>query len=343
MKADRGALAAAIRRLDPAIRLILLHGPDTAASSDLARQLGRQFADAGDPIGDTFIVASTLTGDPAALLAAASEVSMFGGTRLIRVDDAGEDVLAAVDLILDAPITGNPVIIVAGILKKGSKLLARVDSAAAAFAHVSYPPDAAGSATAITAMASEYGLRPTRAAVTAIAESTGGDRGIVRQELLKLALYLDAAPEAPVAADIADIEAVGADLGEADFSALVDSVASGRPDIADRQLAGFRTSGIPGITLLRAVARRFWLLLDLRQMVDGGASTARAVDGARPPVFWKEKPVVTAQLAQWQTPQVRVVLARLLAAERAIKRSGSAGDIAVDQLLLRLASQTQQR
>lgn len=343
MKADRGAMTAAIRRLDPAIRLVLLHGGDTAASSDLARQLGRQFADAGDPIGDTVIAAATLTSDPAALVAAASEVSMFGGTRLIRVDDAGDDVLAAVDLLLDAPAASNPVVIVAGILKKGSRLLAKAEAAPTALAHISYPADAAGNAAVIAAIASEYGLRPTRGAAAALAGATGGDRGIVRQELIKLALYLDATPTAPVAADVGDLDAIGADLGEADFSALIDGVAGGRPDVADRQLTGFATSGIPGITLLRAVARRFWLLLGLRQIVDGGASAARAVEGARPPIFWKEKPAVTAQLAQWRTPAVRAVLARLLAAERAVKQSGSAGDIAVNQLLLGIATQARQR
>jgi len=339
MKADRGTLAGAIRKLDPAVRLVLLHGADTSASADLARTLARQFADPNDPLGDTIIAADSLIKDPAALVAAASEISMFGGTRLIRVDDAGDDALAAVSQVLDAPATGNPVVVVAGALKKGSKLLARVEAAVNALAYASYLPEARDIATTIAEMAAEAGIRPTRAAAALLAESTGGDRGILRQEIAKLALYLDASPQATVPAEVGDIAAIGADLGDADFAALIDGVAGGKPGVADRQLAGFAASGIPGITLLRTVSRRFWLLLDLRAAVDGGASAARAVDGARPPVFWKEKPAVAAQLAQWRTPAIRHVLARLLAAERAVKRSGSAGDVAVAQLLLGIATQ----
>ena len=339
MKADRAALAAATRKLAPEIRVVLFHGADSSASADLARTLARQFADPGDPLGETIIAASSLTADPAALVAAACEISMFGGTRLIRVDDAGEDVLAAVAQVLDAAATGNPVAVVATGLKKGSKLVARVEGSANAIAYASYLPEARDTAATIAELAAEAGVRPTRAAAALLAEATGGDRGILRQEIAKLALYLDATPSATVPAEAADIAAIGADLGDADFAALVEGVAGGRPDAVDRHLAGFATSGIPGITLLRTVARRFWLLLDLRQAVDGGASAARAVDGARPPVFWKEKPAVTAQLSHWRTPAIRGVLARLLAAERAVKRSGSAGDVAVNQLLLGIATQ----
>ncbi len=332
MKAD----ARALKRLDPAVRLVLFHGGDTSASSDLARGVLRRLPNSD---GETIMPAAAVASDPAALLAAASEIPMFGGVRPVRVDDAGEEVLAAVAQVLDAPATANPVIVVAGALKKGSKLVARVEAAANALAVVSYPPDAAGTASAIAEIAAEHGLRLSRDAVDVLAQATGGERGIVRQEVAKLALFVDATPAAPVDAGRAEVAAVGADFADADLGALVDGVAGGGTVAVGRQLVELDASAIPGITILRAVARRFWLLLDLRAAVDAGLSATRAVDAARPPVFWRDKPVVAAQLARWSTPAIRSALARLLDAERAVKRSGSAGDVAVDQLLLSLAVQ----
>ncbi len=329
MKGD----ARALRPLGPAVRLVLLYGADTSASADLARTVAAQFAD-----GATILAAATLTADPAALLAAASEIPMFGGARVIRVDDAGEDVLPAVAQLLDATVAGNPVVVIAGALKKGSKLVARVEAAANALAVVNYPPDAASTGRVIGEIAAEYGLRLSRDAVAALAQATGGERGIARQEVAKLALFVDATPAAPASAEIADVAAIGADFADADFGALVDGVAGGAPVVVGRQLAEFAGT-VGGIALVRVVAKRFWLLLDLRAAVDGGASAATAVEAARPPVFYKERPRVIAQLARWRTPAIRAALARLLDAERAIKRSGSAGDVAVDQLLLALAVQ----
>ncbi len=289
------------------------------------------------------IAAPLLTADPALLVAAATELPMFAARRPVRVDDAGEEVLPAVAQVLDAPATVNPVIVVAGALKKGSKLVARVEAAADALAVVNYLPDAAGSAATVTAMAAEQGLRLSREAVAALAQATGGDRGILRQEIAKLALYVDAAGDAPTLVSLAEVVAIGADFADADLGVLVDGVAGGGAVAVDRQLAELAASAIPRIVALRAVARRFWLLLELRAAVDGGASATRAVDAARPPIFWKEKAAVTAQLARWSTPAIRAALARLLEAERAVKRSGSAGDVAVDQLLLGLAVQAGRR
>ncbi len=330
MKGD----ARALRRLDAGVRLVLLYGADAAASADLARSLARQFDG-----GETVLAAATVAGDPAALVAAASEIPMFGGAPLIRVDDAGEEVLPAVNRLLDADTAGSPVVVVAGALKKGSKLVARVEAAPDALAIVNYLPDAAATTSMIGEMAAEHGLRLSREAIAALAQATGGDRGIIRQEVGKLALYLDAAPERPATAEVTDVTAIGADFADADLNALVDGVAGGQPVIVGRQLAEFDHGTVAGIALLRAVSRRLWLLLDLRVAVDGGASASRAVDAARPPVFWKDKPVVAAQVGRWRTTAIRAALARLLDAERAVKRSGSAGDVAVDQLLLSLATQ----
>jgi DNA polymerase-3 subunit delta len=92
-----------------------------------------------------------------------------------------------------------------------------------------------------------------------------------------------------------------------------------------------------GIVALRAVERRLVLLLTLRGVVDGGASPKTAVEGARPPIFWKERDVVAAELGLWTTPALVSGLGETLSAERAIKASGSLGDLLAETAILTLA------
>lgn len=338
MKGDKTAIVAARRKLAPGLRLVLLYGPDLAASRDLADGIAAQFANAADPLAITQIAGSALASDQGALAAAASEVSMFGSGSLVRVDDAGEDALPAVETLLALPAGGNPVLMTAGALKKGSKLVAAVERATSGLAYVSYPPDARGGAALVGELAAEFGLQPSTAAARALADSSGGDRGILRRELEKLALYLDAPADRKTVLDADTVAALSASYDDSDFGALVEAVAGRQPMLAERQLTQLAAQGIPGITLLRTVSRRFWLLLELRQLVDGGSSASSAVEAARPPVFWKDKPTVAAQLGEWRTPALRGMLARLLATERAIKASGTAGDVLLSQLLLSVAA-----
>ncbi len=341
MKVDRPAIVAAAAKLDPKIRLVLLYGADDSASRDLADRFARQFDDAGNPLSVDVIPANELTKDPARLAAAAANVSMFGDRTLVRVDGADEDALAAVAALLDGAPGGNPVIVVAGNLKKGSKLLARVETDPACLAHVSYPPQARDAAAAVEEIARDVGLTPARGAARALFEACGGDRLVLRRELEKLALYLDATPAAPLSFDLGDLAAIGADFNDADFLAIGGLVSNGNVAAVDVALTHFGSG--TGIAILRQVARRFWQLLDLRAAVDGGASPESIVKSARPPIHYTQYDATAAALVTWRTPMIRSALARLLATERAIKRSGGAGDVLATQLLLGLATQARGR
>lgn len=314
-------------------RLALFHGGDEAASADLAAKLVAHFGGEVVPL-----TPSVLKEDPGRLPDEAASVSMFGDRRVIRIDGVGEESVEAVALLLTAPAAGNPVVMSAGTLRKGSKLLALVEEAPAALAVVSYEPDARDAGRTVEALAAEVGLQPTREAAARLASACNGDRALVRRELEKLALYLDATLEAPQRLTPEHLADIGASVDDADFGALVDAIAGGRPAEADRQIAKLAGQGIAGIAQLRAVARRLWLLADLRGAVDAGLTPQAAVDGARPPIFWKEKDRVVAQLQRWRGSALRHALERLLAAERDIKKSGTAGDVLAAQALLAIAA-----
>lgn len=333
MKVDTARIQGLVRRWADDIRLVLLYGQDDAASRDLADQLARQFADPANPMAVETIDGAALAKDPQALAAAAGAMSMFGDRTLVRVDGLTEDGLEALVSLFSAP-AGNPVVATAGALKKGSKLVAWAEKTPGVAALVSYEPSLRDALRLATEIGAEYGLRPSRDAAVALFEPGGGDRMVIRREIEKLSLYLDSAADRPKPVEIADIAAVGVGAGDGDQYALVAAVTGGRPAQAVDLLG--RLPGA-GIVVLRALERRLTMLLGLRGVVDGGASVQSAVDGARPPIFWKEKDAVAAELQLWSTPSLVQGLAALLAAERAIKTSGSLGETLADAAILTLS------
>lgn len=332
VRADRGYSP---DRVGADIRLTLFHGADEAASTDLATKLAAHLG--GEVVA---LTPAILKDDPARLADEAAAVSMFGDRRVIRVDGVGEESLEAVSLLLSVPAAGNPVVMTAGALRKGSKLLALIEDSDLTLAVVSYEPDARDSGRVVEDTAAEFGLQPTREVAARLVTACAGDRRLMRRELEKLALYLDAAPDRPQRLTPEALAAVGAAIDDAEFGPLVEAVAGGNTAQADRQIGKLLGQGIAGIAMLRAVARRLWLLADLRAVVDSGVSPQAAVEGARPPVFWKEKERVAAQVQRWRAGTLRHALERLLAAERDIKKSGTAGDVLAAQALLAIAAQT---
>lgn len=321
------------------MRLALFYGADAATATDLADKLVKRLAPGGDAMAVTAFSPGQLRDDPARLADEAAAVSMFGDRRVIRVDGADDGCREALELLFAAPAVENPVVMTAGALRKDSKLLSVAEAAPDALCVICYEPDARDLPRLAQEIGAEVGLDVSSDAARLLIDAVNGDRLLLRRELEKCALYVDASPARRERLTAAHVAQIGADTPDADFDALVEAVAGGRPAETDKQIRRLAAAGIPGITQLRAVARRLWLLLDLRSVVDAGPSPQQVVDAARPPIFWKTKPAITAQLGRWRTPALRAALDRILSTERAIKMPGTAGDVLASQTLLAIAVQ----
>ncbi len=329
MKID-AARAAGFARAWPAdVRLLLLHGADLSASRDLAGQIIAGQVAAGT--GVTELIGAALKDDPQALLAAATSLSMFGTQELLRIDGLDDDGVAAVEALLAGP-AGYPVLALAGLLKKGSKLLALAEKSPAIAACVQYEASLRDAGRLLADMAAPLGLRLDREVAEALFGLADGDRMILRRELEKFALYKDAAPETPQRLTLDDLAALGIASGEAELFAPIAAITTGNAAEATELLA--RLPDGTAIPLLRALERRLAQLALLRVEVDAGRSPADVIEGQGKAIFWKEKPAITRALALWDQPRLVAAQADVLAAERAVKTSGSLADLGAHARLL---------
>ncbi len=318
----------------PDTRLYLFHGPDAGQAHDLARRLEARLD------GERLDLAPGTVSDRAGSLAdEAASVPMFGGRQVIRLVPATNDHAEAAALLLDAPATEHPAILIAGELKPTSPLRKLAEAHPRARALACYPPTAADFARLARDMARAAGIDPEPAALALLTNAVGGERGVLRQEIAKLAVYLGAGPDTRRPFVAADWHAVGAGEGAADIDPLIDALAARKPADVARHLRALAADGQHGIPLLRAGARRFAQLAEARAAVDSGASADAAVGALRPPLFWKAKPAFLAQLKAWRADDLAGAAHALLAAERGIKAAGSVGDLMADACLLGLAGQ----
>ena len=335
MKASRAQVEKALKA-PAATRFFLLHGPDDSGSRALARLLG---AGMGADAERTDLTGAELKADPARLADEAASISMFGGARWILVDPAGDETVPAVEALLEVPAAGNPVILLAGSLKPASKLLKLALAAPAALAFASYPPDARDADRLAAELGRAEGLILRPDVARRIAETCGGNRALIAQELAKYALHAGASPEAPKAIDHDLIDALGADSDEGDLSRLVDSAAGGDAAGLEAELARLHAEGQEGITLLRAMLRRMSLLARLRAEVEQGSSPSAVMASSGKSLFWKEKDEIGRQLARWRADLIAKAMSRLLEAERQVKASGGVGPLAADEELFAICRQ----
>ena len=338
MKANARDIRAALERASPDYRLYLLHGPDASTAGDLAGVLAKALGAEAERID---LDGATLKNDPARLFDEAASMSLFGGTRFIRVAGAGEESLEAFTLLLAAERAGAPVVAIAPTVKATAKIVKLAIESRAAMAFACYEPSSAEAEKIAGGLARDAGLRPTGDTLRRLAAAAGNDRAIMLREIDKLALYLDAAPDRPADLDDAAIDAIGADLGEAEQARLVDSFIDGRTADLGLELARSAEAGTSPIPWLRAIARRLIALMEMRSEIDSGDAVDSVLKRHR--IFFREEASTTRALRRWSAPMLARALDRVRRAERDVMAANTAGTMLADHAIADVARAVERR
>lgn len=338
MKANARDIRSALERPSPDIRLYLLHGPDASAAADLAAVLARAMGADAERID---LDGATLRSDPARLADEAASLSLFGGARHIRVAPAGEECLEAFAALLEAEHAGNPVVALAPTVKSTAKIVKLALDSRRALAFAAYEPSAADLERLAAQMARDAGLRPGGTTAARLAAACGGDRAVLAREVEKVALFLDAAPDRPADLDDAALDAIGADLGDAEMTQVVDAVVAGRTAVLGAELARLGEAGTSPIPWLRLLARRLMTLAEMKAEIDAGATQDTVFKRHR--VFFREEAATAQALRRWNAAMLSAALLRVRHAERAIMASGNAGSVLADHALTELTRGVERR
>ncbi len=317
MKAVKGSIDRSVDQPDPKVRFYLFHGPDEAQSSALGDRLVTALKAAKHPVAS-----SALRGDPALLSDEAGAIDMFGGAKVIWTQPAGEEIVAAVEALMDAPAAESPVVAIAGRLGKSSGLLKLAETHALALSHISYELDARDAERLVADMARAEGLRTQPGVAARIAESCANDRRMMGQELAKLALYLDASPDSPKDLGSDALEALGADMG-ADFLGIADHALAGDVRSLGEALSRMDSSGKEAIPIIRSLQRRLLMLVPIRARIDAGERLQAVMTSIGKSLFWKDKPMVEKMLGMWDSAGLARVSERTGSLERRLMRGDS--------------------
>jgi len=304
VKASKASVARAVDQPDPNVRFYLFHGPDEGQSRGLGQRLLETLG------AEKFLVsAAALKSDPALLADEAGAMSLFGGRRAIWIEPAGDETAAAAEGLLEANAAENPVIAIAGALRKTAALLKLAETSPMALAYVAYAPEGADAERMVVEVGRRFGLKLSPPVAARIADSCGNDQAIVGQELQKLALYIDASPQSPKELDHDSIDAIGADLPEGEVLHLADLALAGRIGELAAEL-GQLPRGAEGIPVVRALQRRLVQLAPARARIELGEAPEAVMTSLGRALFWKDKPLVSKLLSLWDSRRLATVAER---------------------------------
>lgn len=317
-------------------------GPDEAGASAAANELAALLADPGERVE---LTGADLRADPARLGDEARSSSLFGDARHIWVRASGEDALAALETLIATAEAGGgaacPVIVVATGASDKSRTAKLLEKRADALVAMFHPPDLAAVTQAVRALGDAAGVPLSGELAERIARAANLDVRLAKSEVEKLALFLDASPQAPRRADDAALDAVGAPCEDDGFAPLVDAVLGGDTARIAPELRRMRELSLNPVGTLLAFERRAALLARI-----AGRGSPRAPDRGELQqfgVFWRDQQAVAVQAAIWRGARLARLADRLVELHRRLFADNQAAELLLAQGLTAIAREAARR
>jgi len=182
-------------------------------------------------------------------------------------------------------------------------------------------------------MLKAQGVTIDRDALSLLGRVMGSDRALVRRELDKLSLYVGEGNRAT----IDDVEACLVSTGEVSLDHIAFCAADGNAAEADSSYQKALKEGISEIAVLRAMQRHFQRLDWVVSQVSDGTSVSSAINGLRPPVFFKLKDRFEKQARRWRPDRVQHALSILTEAEATCKSTGTPVELVCGRAVMALS------
>ncbi len=326
---------------DPAVRAALIFGRDMGVVRDRGHALAaRVVPNPDDPFDVAQLTEQDLSDDGGRLEGELAAQSLMGGRRLVRLRLTAEkpavDKLAAEALERHAKGELNPdafFLIEAGDLKKDSALRKVAEKAQAAAAIPCYEDEPGDVARLVREVLARDQVSLNADALQIFVARLPRERGVARQEIERLALYLG--PGSGIVATPADLEPF---LGVEPEASLFDAAADafgGRLGEAQAGLRRAAQEGESGPAAVRAIGMHLGKLRRTLTLAKAGAGLQEAAKASG--VFWKQEREFLRQARAWNLDELDRIQPEVLAADRACKTAGSPDRLIAERLALTIA------
>jgi DNA polymerase-3 subunit delta len=327
---------------DRAVRAALIYGRDLGVVRERGQELAARIArDPNDPFDVAQLTDGDLDADGGRLEGELAAQSLMGGRRLVRLRFATEkaslDKAAAETFARHAEGELNPdafLVVEAGNLGRDSALRKAAEKAAAAVAIPCYEDEPGDVARQVREALTRDNLSITAEALQLFVARLPKERGVARQEIERLILYLG--PGSGAQATPADLEPF---LGVEPEASLADAAADafgGRLADAQSGLRRAAQEGEAGPAAVRAMGMHLGRLRRTLTLAKAGAGLQEAAKASG--VFWKQEREFLRQARSWTLEELDRLQPQVLEADRLCKTAGSPDQLIAERLALTVAA-----
>ncbi len=258
--------------------------------------------------------------------------SLFDKQKVIFIDQVNDKILDVLEIVLDS-IDEEKIFIFASILDKKSKLRSFFEKSKDYGICPCYQDNEITIKNIITKQLNNYlGLSPQ--IINIISENSGLERNKLNNELEKIkSCFKDKKINLGELNSLLNIKT------NEDFNKLKDEALNGNKINTNRLLADTSFEPENNIFYLNSINQRINKLYEIEELKKQNSNIESLISSLKPPVFWKDKPMLVSQTKKWNKKKLQALLKKTYNTEIEIKsNSAIRKDLLLKNLIVDICS-----
>jgi DNA polymerase III subunit delta len=261
-----------------------------------------------------------------------SNKSLFNNKKIIFIDQVNEKILNIIEEMAE-DVSDEKIVIFAGNLEKKSKLRSYFEKSKLCGIVACYQDNEITIKKIITNKLSDYQGLSTQV-INFIIQNTGLNRSKVNNEIEKIkSCFLEKK------INLEKIDLLLNIKTNDDFNKLKDEALKGNKIKTNKLLADTVFEPESNIYYLNSINQRINKLYEIEKLKQNNSNTETLVSSLKPPIFWKDKPVLIEQTNKWNENKIKKALEKTYTVELQIK-TGTAikNDLLIKNLMIDLCT-----
>ena len=258
--------------------------------------------------------------------------SLFEKNKIFFIDQADDKILSIVEEVIES-VQDEKIIIIAKNLVKKSKLRNFFEKEKNCCVTACYQDNETTLRNIILSSLKEYqGVTPEF--INFIIENTGFERNKIRNEIEKVqSFFLNKIIDFKKVEQLLNIKT------NDDYNKLKDEALNGNKNKTNRLLADTIFESENNVYYLNLINQRLNRLKDILNLKTNNTNIETIILNLKPPVFWKDKPILVKQLTKWNKEKIKIALKKTYEAELEIKSNSTIRkDIIIKNLIVELCA-----
>ena len=245
--------------------------------------------------------------------------SLFEKEKIIIINRCSEKIFEIIEKLLDKNITDIKIILNANILERKSKLRNLFEKSKKLVVVPTYKDTPIALIEIAKKFFNNYKISISQETINLLVDRCNGDRGHLKSELDKILIYI----HNKKSINLNEIHTLTNLSENFSINELVDTSLSKNARRTSKIINESNYKSEDGILILRTFLQKAKRLLKLYEQKSESISFDNLINIYKPPIFWKDKPIIKKQLESWSKSEIEDLIVNINKTEIFLKKNNS--------------------